>query len=156
MIIIYHCWGGAHSSVTAASIHLGLLPHDRVPTTEEFMRTGHFDQHWPRDHGKIYKLGIDEYGNQICFLGREFYGDIIIRAIKGVAKIYNVDPDQIYFVDVMSCVNLVMMLGGSVSRALHIISIGRPIVISGTQKCYGRIIQLVEDVKKEISSKCGG
>jgi hypothetical protein len=31
MKIIYHCYGGTHSSVIAAAIHLGLLPEDRVP-----------------------------------------------------------------------------------------------------------------------------
>ncbi|MGB3963216.1 MAG: DUF3189 family protein, partial [Tepidanaerobacteraceae bacterium] len=35
MKIFYCCYGSAHSSVVAASIHLGLLPSDRVPTSRE-------------------------------------------------------------------------------------------------------------------------
>lgn len=150
MIIIYHCWGGAHSSVTAASIHLGILPRDRIPAKEEFLQTAYFDRAWPRDHGKIFPLGVDEYGHQICFMGREFYDDIIIRAIKGISQVYHLD-NQILFVDAMPCVNLLMMLGGSVSRALRLIAIGRPVVIRGTQQCYKQIVQLVEKVKKDTA-----
>ncbi|HPZ72110.1 MAG TPA: DUF3189 family protein, partial [Peptococcaceae bacterium] len=32
MKIIYNCYGGAHSSVTAAALHLGLLPEARPAT----------------------------------------------------------------------------------------------------------------------------
>jgi hypothetical protein len=130
---------------------LGILPQDRIPTKEEFLQMAYFDRQWPRDHGRIFVLGVDEYGHQICFMGREFYNDIIIRAIKGISEVYNMDPDRILFVDAMSCVNLLMMLGGSVSRALRLIAIGRPVVIRGTQQSYNRLVQLVEKVKKEIA-----
>ena len=155
MIVIYHCWGGAHSSVTAAAIHLGLLPSDRIPAKEEFLHTKYFDGQWPSDHGKIFLLGVDENGHKICFMGRTFYAEIIIRAVKGVAEVHHLDPSQIIFVDVMSCVNYVMMLGGSVSRALHLIAVGRPIVIRGTQQSYGRLVELVSEVKRGIREKTG-
>lgn len=155
MIVIYHCWGGSHSSVTAAAIHLGLLPSDRIPVKEEFLHTKHFDHQWPSDRGKIFPLGIDEYGHQICFMGRTFYAEIIMRAVKGVAKVHHLHPSHIIFVDVMSCVNYVMMLGGSVSRALHLIAVGRPIVIRGTQQSYGQLVALVNKVKQGIREKTG-
>ena len=31
MIVLYHCYGAAHSSVLSAAIHLGLLADDRIP-----------------------------------------------------------------------------------------------------------------------------
>ncbi|HEX3010797.1 MAG TPA: DUF3189 family protein, partial [Syntrophomonadaceae bacterium] len=37
MKIIYHCFGGSHSSVTAAAIHLGLIEKHRPPSMEELM-----------------------------------------------------------------------------------------------------------------------
>lgn len=151
MIVIYHCWGGSHSSVTAASIHLGLLPDDRVPQKEEFLRLGFYDQQCGKDHGKIFELGTDQYGNKVCFMGREFADEIIIRAITGIGPLYGLAPQAIKFVDVMTCVNVVMMLGGSVSRALRLISIGRPLVIKGTQQCYHKIVHLVTGVKREFT-----
>ena len=33
---IYHCYGGAHSSVTAA-IHARLIPENTIPTSEELL-----------------------------------------------------------------------------------------------------------------------
>lgn len=152
MMVIYHCWGGAHSSVTAASIHLGILPADRVPTKEEFLRLAYFDRQRPQDHGKIFVLGVDEYGHKICFMGRRFYGEIVIRAIRGIGKVHHLDINQVLFVDAMPCVNFLMMLGGSVSRALHIIAIGRPVVIRGTQQSYNRLVQLVEKAKKDMGT----
>lgn len=150
MIIIYHCWGGAHSSVTAASIHLGMLPMDRTPTKEEFLNMQYFDRQNPHDHGKVVCLGIDERGHQVCFMGRRSYGEIVMRAIKEVGRVCQIDPGQIFFADAMPCTNFVMMLGGSVSRALRLIAIGRPVVIHGTQQCYCRLVQLVKNVKQKI------
>jgi len=41
--VIYHCYGGAHSSVTAANIHLGLLPRERTPGYRELISQKLFD-----------------------------------------------------------------------------------------------------------------
>jgi hypothetical protein len=37
MKIIYCCYGGSHSSVTAAAIHLDMLPLTRKPTSAELL-----------------------------------------------------------------------------------------------------------------------
>ena len=54
MIIIYHCYGGTHSSVMAASLHLGLLPQDKKPTGKELLALPYFDQQSGADFGKIF------------------------------------------------------------------------------------------------------
>jgi hypothetical protein len=35
--IIYHCYGGSHSSVIAAALHLKWIDKDRLPSEEEMM-----------------------------------------------------------------------------------------------------------------------
>ena len=47
MIIIYRCYGGTHSSVMAASIHLELLPGDRKPAGKELLALPYFDRIQP-------------------------------------------------------------------------------------------------------------
>ena len=44
MKIIYHCFGGSHSSVSAAALHLGLLDRQRTPTEEELVRIPYYDK----------------------------------------------------------------------------------------------------------------
>ena len=44
MKIIYHCYGGSHSSVIAAALHLGLLAKDRIPNETELMAIPYFDK----------------------------------------------------------------------------------------------------------------
>jgi xylulokinase len=44
MKIIYHCYGGSHSSVLAAAIHTGRLNPERLPTGEELMALPYFTQ----------------------------------------------------------------------------------------------------------------
>ena len=43
MHIIYHCVGGAHSSVIASAIHLGMLPKTRVATNSEILSIPYYD-----------------------------------------------------------------------------------------------------------------
>ena len=57
MIIIYRCYGGTHSSVMAASIHLELLPGDRKPAGKELLALPYFDRQNGADFGKIFYMG---------------------------------------------------------------------------------------------------
>ncbi|HCX78095.1 MAG TPA: hypothetical protein DG577_01645, partial [Firmicutes bacterium] len=41
--MIYHCYGGAHSSVTAAAVHVGLLARDKTPSRLELVSLPYFD-----------------------------------------------------------------------------------------------------------------
>ncbi len=52
--------------------------------------------------------------------------------------------------DTLPCVNTWMRIGGWLSREANQIWIGRPIVIYGTQLAYPRLVQLVEQVEKQI------
>ena len=55
--IIYSCYGGAHSSIVASAIHIGYLPINRIPTTEEISNTPYYDQAQSDSRGYIYLYG---------------------------------------------------------------------------------------------------
>ncbi|MGI6226062.1 MAG: DUF3189 family protein [Peptococcales bacterium] len=147
MHIIYNCYGGSHSSVTAASIHAGLLQDNRVPTPEEFMKLPYYDQQVAKDHGYIRFIGEDEYGNKIYLTSKHnlsYHYETIMRSILCIAEIPNED---VVFVDTMPYVNWLMVLGGYLSRRLGLTYIGRPIVIWGTQIAFFNFSHLVNIIK---------
>ncbi|MDF9407366.1 DUF3189 family protein [Pelotomaculum isophthalicicum JI] len=150
MKIIYHCYGGAHSSVTAASIHLGLLPVDRVPVLKEFWEIPFYDRQENDEHGHIFFMGLDESGNEIYFSACRGRPLVFQSVFKGLAGIFDIPQEEYLLVDVMKNVNWTMKLGGYLSRRCGYTKIGRPIVTLGTQAAYLQVINLVRKVKKTI------
>lgn len=150
MIIIYHDVGGAHSTQTAAFVHLNLLPKDRVPSASELMAIPRFDKAEKSDHGRIQLAGMDEYGNAVYTLGRENAEKITIPALKDLYVLLKGSLDGLILVNMKPTINLLMKIGGYSSRRLHFVSFGRPIVIKGTQKAYFNIVSLVDKVKTAI------
>lgn len=143
MNIIYHCFGGAHSSVTAAALHLGLLPKDRLPTLQELMAIPYFDNTDNSNFGSIRFMGLDEYKNAIYVLGKKSLGDRYTNIIHGIAEIMGV-RHQVLAVNTMPHVNWVMKIGGFISRRVGMVFIGRPLVGLGTRKVYWALVNLVE------------
>lgn len=153
MKVIYHCYGGSHSSVVAAAVHLGLLPVDRVPTRDELLKLDYFDRMEREEHGSFRFIGEDESGNQVYVLGIEGLGDVLMRAFEGFARLYEVEENQYLFVDTLSQVNLKMRIGGWLSRSLGLVVIGRPLVISGTQDAFNRLAALGLGTRKKTARR---
>ncbi|WP_157872773.1 DUF3189 family protein [Desulfoscipio gibsoniae] len=145
--IIYHCFGGTHSSVTAAAFHLGMLPSDRTPRAEDLQAIPFFDTRDSRDHGNIALMGIDGQGNEIYFVGQRGSPQILENIIHGLARQFDIPPQDYKLVNVMYKVNLSMRLGGYMSRRFKWIYPGRPLVTWGTIHACRNIINLVRRVK---------
>lgn len=145
MKIIYHCFGGSHSSVTAASLHLGLLAKDRLPSAEELMALPYYDKTNNQDFGAIHYMGRDEQGNDIYVLGKKSLGNRFSNVLMGVAELLG--KEEILAINVMDRVNISMKLGGFTSRRLHIPFLGRPVVIWGTRQAFKSMISLIEVIK---------
>lgn len=151
MKIVYHCYGGAHSSVVAAGVHLGHVPTDRIPTTAEFQRLNLFDVTVGKDHGLIRFMGRDEYGNEIYTMGRRNAGKQISGVLCGLAEIIGA-PGDLVMVDVLAYVNWLMMVGGYTSRKLGLVKLGRPVVIWGVQRFFWDIVNVVMKIKLTVAS----
>lgn len=152
MKIIYHCYGGAHSSVTASAIHLGWLPTDRLPGKEELEKTPYFDRPMDGDHGNIRFMGKDEFDNDIHVVGRRNASRIFENMATGLVEIYKLPVEQFIFVDVMPYVNWKMVLGGFTSRRLGWTWFGRPVIMAGVRYSYWSIVSLVQQVRVCIAS----
>jgi len=153
MKIIYYCYGGSHSSVTAAAIHLGYLMPDQKPTPDALMRVPLFDRQTDEDHGKFVLLGQDEMGNEVYTCGCRSLGSKIEKTLHGIAKITDIPMDDLVFVDTLKGVNNLMRIGGFLSRKLRLVVIGRPIVIKGTRDAFNDFVNIVENVKYSVKNR---
>jgi len=152
MKIFYHCFGGTHSSVTAAAIHLGLLPRDRLPTAEEIIAVPFFDRRDTRQQGCPNLMGKDERGDEIYVLGWPGRPQVIEAIFAGLAGVFSLPENSYKLVDVRSGVNLMMRMGGFLSRRLGLVALGRPLVARGTRRAYRTILELVLTVKDELKN----
>ncbi|RBP39198.1 Protein of unknown function [Garciella nitratireducens DSM 15102] len=148
MKVVYYCYGGAHSSVIASSIHVGMLPINRIPTAKEILAIPYFDI-TPNDKiGSLLYMGIDSWGNEIYCMGWGIYkNDILSLIFLLTNEEDNFIFDHTIFVDALPVANQWIKLGGLLSRRLGLVKIGRPLVIKGVQRRYFHFIKLVETVK---------
>lgn len=144
MRIIYHCYGGAHSSVAAAAIHLGLLPLPK-PSREAIRAIPFFDQHTHLDQGRLFFYGTDARGNEVFVLGRAGAAAILERTIRFAFKLAG-EGEEILFVNTIPAVNVWMRVGGFLSRRLGWVGVGRPLVTLGTELAVPKLASLVKQV----------
>lgn len=148
MKIFYSCFGGAHSSVTAAAIHMGYLPSDRLPTIREILTVPFYDKAENHQIGLANFMGIDAGQCEIYFLGlghaRDYYTGILYEFIN---EINLHKKNEIIVIDVTPLLNSRTRLGGFMSRRLNIVNIGRPLTAYGILKNYSNFIGLVKNVQ---------
>lgn len=149
MKVIYHCFGGSHSSVLAAALHLGLIDKNALPGIDDLLNLPVFDKTTDRDFGVIRKAGIDEYGNEIYILGKKNLGDRYTKILEGIADILGVKEDLLA-VNVMTRVNWLMKIGGYLSRRMGLVKLGRFFLLHGTRKSFFEIVNLVEITRNKV------
>lgn len=151
MIFIYNCYGGSHSSVTAAAIHLGLLPDTRIAYNRELLNTPYYDAQVAPDHGRIRFMGFDEMGNRIYISSKRNLGSYYGKLMRQFTKIVGIESSNLIFIDTMPYVNIWMIVGGYLSRRLGI-KAGRTIILYGTRQSYYKFIHLVNLTKMQARS----
>lgn len=152
MIIVYCCYGGAHSSPIAAAIHLGELKEGKTPSEEEIWNIHYFDKVDSTDRGRALPVGTDTDGNEIYVCGRGGEKQGIENAIKSGIQLADGNVDGVMFVDTLPAVNNLMRIGGFLSRRLKWITLGRPLVIRGTQKAFPQLAQIANETKTKLKT----
>ncbi len=146
MITIYHCYGGAHSSVVGASFHLGLLSSPEEATRQALETLPYFDKNDPRELGQIHLLGRLEGNHPVLAVGRTNQKALLIRALSGVARVFG--PDDVLFVDTSTSINWRMIAGGILSRRLNMRSAGHPLVSQGTVRAASQLALLADQARQ--------
>ena len=134
-------------------MHLGMLPKSRTATNREILSIPYYDNITSKHYGRIIHRGIDEYGNSIYTLSRQFSGKLMIRALTDLSVILSGNENQVVLVNVSPAVNTVMKIGGFLSRKLHLVWPGRTIVLWGSRRAYMDIAGIVQRTKKIVQQK---
>ena len=151
MLIIYACYGGAHTSPMAAAIHLGRLKGDPLPSSEDILNIQYFDVLATGDRGRVFPVGTDEFGNQVYILGRGNHLQPIIQAVKSGYMLAGGDPRQIMFINTLKGVNWPMRIGGFLSRRLGLVSLGRLVAAVGARRAYPKLAEIVAETKAKCA-----
>jgi hypothetical protein len=150
MKLFYCCYGGAHTSVTCASIHLGYLPSDRVPEATEFLGVPFYDKMENKKLGTPVFMGKDDLGWDIYIIGMKNARNLVIPSMKSYLNACGVEQKKFILVNALVELHPITSIGGVLSRKFGILSVGRPMTVWGIRKTYHRFITLVEQVKENL------
>jgi hypothetical protein len=153
MKLFYHCFGGAHTSITCASIHLNYLPKDRIPKANEFKTIPYYDKMENKKLGTPIYMGRDELGWDVYVIGMKNGKDVVIPAIKSYINTCPILRNEILFVNALVMLHPITSIGGFASRKLGLVPIGRPMTVWGIRRSYPLFVNLVSRVKDNLARR---
>jgi len=148
MEIIYHCYGGTHSSVLAAARHTGLVMNNKSVNSQLF-QIPFFDCQDRTNQGYLYFFAKDENGNRVYVIGRRWCHEalsLVLGGAKGEPL-----PSELLLINTFCCVPWLLRLAGYLSRRLGLSRFTRPLLLLGMRQADGCIRELVFRVKLEIT-----
>lgn len=148
-LVVYHCYGGVHTSITAAGIHVGRLPRDRIASAEELLGVRPFDSHCARI-GEVHSFGRDTRGVAVKAVGLAGGGRRLLPLLLEVLGVVGYGDEEIVLHNALSAAGIAVRLGGLLSCGLGVITVGRPLVIRGVMAGYPKLVQGVEAVGRRL------
>lgn len=150
MIFIYHCYGGTHSSVLAATYHLNRLNDRNSPTKDELFKIPLFNKLIYGNIGELFFHGVDNEGNKVYTMGIGKEKHMIAAQYNLVTMLQKQNDlkQRIIFSNTLPTVPLCMKIGGLFSRWLKIDIIGIPFLVLGCRQSYKNLVKLVQHTKQ--------
>lgn len=152
MIVFYHCYGSAHSSVLAANIHLNELPLHHRPALNQIKAVPYFDYLEHSRIGTPLYCGKDECNNRIYALGVGGAGQEAITVLQDMFRVCNVSA-HVVFVDTLHLINIWVRIGGFLSKHCKLPRFGSFLCALGLWWRYKRFTNLVKEVKLDSIGK---
>lgn len=150
MKLFYFCFGSAHSSVTAANIHLGRLPLEGRPSVRAIMYQPCFDRFPHSRLGQATQMGRDEQGHEIYVIGLASGKLALAQALRDYLLSQGVAQEAVQFVDTLRHAHPLMRIGGYASRRLGLVFPGRWLAAVGVWFHYGRFAGQVRAVRRRL------
>jgi len=140
MIYVYHCYRGAHMSVAAAALHLGILQPDSG--IEDILKLTWFDRLSTREMGIPVLAGTDSRGNQVYFLGLGRSGKVFERFMQSL--VHEFDLGYSYqTINCLKCIAPVTRVGGFLTRIPLLRTFGRRLAAWGVKTRLKQLEQIV-------------
>ena len=150
MKIFYSCYGSAHSSVLSAAIHTGMLDKEKVPSYKDIRNLPHYDKTENAEIGIPFFYGYDDMDNEIYIIGMGPNKVTVKKTIESFLDRSGVSKNDYVFINTLSNVNWWTRIGGFLSRAIGLVSFGRPLTIYGIRKTYFDFVKLVVKARRDI------
>lgn len=97
--------------------------------------------------GRIFFLGDDDLGNKIYAVSVKGERGMVLRLVNSFLSIYKIPQDKLYLVDCGISDNCFLLAGRLLLRFNLLAPLGRFFIFGGIKKIYGRLAQLVSEVK---------
>ncbi|HWI52723.1 MAG TPA: DUF3189 family protein [Symbiobacteriaceae bacterium] len=144
--VIYYCYGSAHSSVTAANIHIGHLPVERRPSPFEILHQPLFDRAESNQIGHFRLMGTDRWGCEVYVLGLAGGKGPMQRAMTDFLAASGAHVGGFRFEPTLSHAGVLLRIGGYTSRGLGWVALGRPLCAVGVWLKYRLFAEHVRQV----------
>jgi hypothetical protein len=145
VLIFYCCYGRAHSSVTAAALHLGQLSS---PRSSAIFNLPYFDQATTYDIGIPKLVGRDLCGNSVFILGCGPAKSLVKEVLRTVLLNHGYTRQDIMFIDLQPHLNFYTRLGGFLSRRLGLVFPGKQLAAFGIWRSLKKIEICVHHAKQ--------
>lgn len=145
--VFYCCYGSAHTSVVAASIHAGILPVEK-PDWEEIAGLPWFDE---LPHGCVgipVFVGMGSVGEEVYAIGTLGARSEVLEPVLTIIDRHVDLTRTCRFVEVSQYTNWLAKVGGILSRRLGVVGVGRRLAAIGMCYSYSDISSLVQEVAR--------
>jgi len=126
--VFYACYAGTHSSILAASLHLGLLKEDCKVCDLPF-----FDRRISCDIGVPVKVGMDPNGAEVYAVGTGWLSSAIEKPVCDLIEVAS-PKAKACICSVRGFLDFWARIGGFTSRRCRMIWPGRPLIASSLEK----------------------
>jgi len=120
--IFYACYAGTHSSVLAASLHLG-----RVKPGDNLCDLPFFDRRESKDIGVPVKIGVDAYGSEIYAMGTGWLSARVEKPLCDLIEVASPNA-KACICSVRGFLDFFARCGGFASRRCSMVWPGRQII----------------------------
>ncbi|HHX27391.1 MAG: DUF3189 family protein [Bacillota bacterium] len=127
-VVIYACYAGTHSSVLAASIHVGLLDGGC-----DICELPYFDQRGLTDMGVPVFIGVDPFGAHVYALGTGWLSAPLEHAVCDLVELACRDV-SLCICAVRGLLDFQARVGGFTSRRCRLVFPGRHLIASSLRR----------------------
>ena len=150
-VVVYHCFGGAHTSVVSGALHLGWLPRRGVLEREALEALEPFDSLETRI-GQIHHLGRDHRGVEVKAMGFGGGTEILWPLYAQLMDMIGWSAKEIIDCHTLPAAGVMLRVGGFVSLHLGLTWPGRFLVIGGVRRAHAQLVDYVEGVERKLDA----
>lgn len=136
----------------AAAIHLGRVTRPDRLSVREVLALPYFDMQDDEEVGSMRLVGRDDGGNAVYILGRDSHARLTEKLFSSCARELGIDQRSFVMTDALPYVNVLMIIGGYLSRRLRVVRFGRLIAATGTKLAAPALGVAVRETRQKMAA----